>query len=242
MSDISKYEREIIADKVFFSFENCENTLMSVPDIMNVIHCAYYLKYKGFKIVFYKPILKFEEFLLEGNFIKFFEYTIDLDLNNFEWTKSKYPHVNTFITKVYPIAKDLEHKYLISHLVMMAQAALETGWGRNEMSNSKWNIYFNIKVKKGENPKKVYVLPDALEYDKNGKPYKDNEHNTFVAFDTIYESFEHYCKFILSNNKYKYCTGFNYKTVANNLQNAGYATDPNYAEKLIKIIETHFIT
>lgn len=128
-------------------------------------------------------------------------------------------------------------KYGILPSISGAQAILESGWGRSKLAVESNNL-FGIKAGSGwDGPKKNYP---TKEQDKNG-----NE-RTIDAFFRVYDSWADSCEdhgaFFTSTswreNNYADVTGVkNYKEQAREIQEAGYATDVKYADKLIRIIE-----
>ncbi len=112
--------------------------------------------------------------------------------------------------------------------ITMAQACLESGDGNSELAR-KSNNHFGIKCKSTWKGKKVY-------YD------DDTKNECFRKYKSVEESFIDHTHFLLDN--YRYASLFklaptNYKAWARGLKKAGYATDPNYAHRLISIIEEY---
>lgn len=123
-----------------------------------------------------------------------------------------------------------------SHL-MLGQAALESGWGKRQIKGSDGTESFNlfgIKANKNWDGKVVETM--TTEY-VNGIKHKQVEQ--FRAYDSYADSFKDFAKLMTNNPRYE--------GVMNNLdspagyaqamQQAGYATDPNYASKLTNVIE-----
>ncbi|MBX9812856.1 MAG: flagellar assembly peptidoglycan hydrolase FlgJ [Burkholderiales bacterium] len=119
---------------------------------------------------------------------------------------------------------------------LLAQAALESGWGRQEIRGADGTASFNLfGIKAGRNwPGKV-VEATTTEY-VDGVPYKTTER--FRAYGSYAESFRDYANLLLTNPRYAQVldqqdsAGF-----ARGLQRAGYATDPKYADKLMRILD-----
>jgi len=114
--------------------------------------------------------------------------------------------------------------------IVAAQCILESGWGEHRVGNN----YFGIKSD-GTQP---YVLALTWEYDNNAKVYYQVVAK-FRKYESLLESLIDYAKFIQKNPRYA-------KAIANKLnpvkyifeiQNAGYATSPTYAEKVLRIAE-----
>jgi flagellar protein FlgJ len=137
-----------------------------------------------------------------------------------------------------PHARKVEAETGIPWQVMCAQVALETGWlkyvstDRNTGQPS-YNL-FNIK---GYGPAGAVEI-NTTEYI-NGKRTKVVD--KFRAYNNYEESFKDYAN-LLKNNK-RYGPVFYAKTpeeFAMRLQECGYATDPDYASKLISIMRKYF--
>ncbi len=121
---------------------------------------------------------------------------------------------------------------------MIAQAALESGWGKHEIrhaNNSPSHNLFGIKA--GSNWQGAVVETVTTEYI-NGAPQKMVE--KFRAYDSYAEGFQDYANLLMKNPRYADVLNTDdAASFANGLQQAGYATDPKYAEKLIRILNTN---
>ncbi|MCB1747397.1 MAG: flagellar assembly peptidoglycan hydrolase FlgJ, partial [Gammaproteobacteria bacterium] len=121
---------------------------------------------------------------------------------------------------------------------ILAQAALETGWGQHLMRHADGRSahnYFGIKAGGGWHGPVVRV--PTTEY-VNGRAMTVTAN--FRAYDTPAAAFRDYVDFIRDNPRYREALthGANEGRYARELAAAGYATDPAYAEKIIAIIET----
>ncbi|MEG0555143.1 MAG: flagellar assembly peptidoglycan hydrolase FlgJ [Comamonas sp.] len=121
---------------------------------------------------------------------------------------------------------------------MLGQAGHETGWGKSEIRNSDGSNSFNlfgIKAGKGWTGKVAEVT--TTEYI-NGAPKKITA--KFRAYDSYEESFRDYARLIGSNPRYEKAMGQTGSATAYaaELQKAGYATDPAYAQKLGRAIQS----
>lgn len=117
--------------------------------------------------------------------------------------------------------------------VMIAQAALESGYGQSELS-SKYNNHFGIKADKSWNgPSVTLNTPEFI----NGV-YKMLKGN-FRVYSRPSDSFKDRIKFLKENPRYAKYGVFTAKTPQQQtqaLENAGYATSPQYNETLDSII------
>lgn len=155
-------------------------------------------------------------------------------------TKGVQPHVAQFIVKHDGAAKAAEAATGIPASFMIAQAAHESGWGKREILNkdgSSSNNIFGIKAGPGWTGKVAEV--QTTEYI-DGKPQKVTA--KFRAYASHEEAFKDYARLISGNDRYrdvvaKANTG-SAEGFAKGLQKAGYATDPEYASKLARVINT----
>ncbi len=121
---------------------------------------------------------------------------------------------------------------------LVAHAALETGWGKRELryadGTTSHNL-FGIKASPGWQGKTVDAL--TTEY-VGGVPQKRVE--TFRAYNSYAESFNDYARLVSNSPRYAGALnqGDNAAGFANALAQGGYATDPNYAQKLLGVIKT----
>ena len=118
---------------------------------------------------------------------------------------------------------------------LVAQAALETGWGRREIraadGTPSYNL-FGIKAGRGWSGPTVDAL--TTEY-VNGTPQRVVQ--KFRAYGSYAEAFQDYASMLRSNPRYASLLGQqDGASFASGLQRAGYATDPRYGEKLQHIL------
>lgn len=121
---------------------------------------------------------------------------------------------------------------------MLGQAGHETGWGKGEIRHKDGSNSFNlfgIKAGKGWTGKVAEVT--TTEYI-NGAPRKVVA--KFRAYDSFEESFRDYARLINDNPRYEKAREKTHSAVAyaTELQKAGYATDPQYAAKLSRAIQS----
>lgn len=121
---------------------------------------------------------------------------------------------------------------------MVAQAAHESGWGRHEIKNSDGSTSFNVfGIKAGSSWKGPVAEVTTTEY-VNGQPHKGKA--KFRAYASYEEAFTDYARMMKNNPRYsKVVAGASSaQGFAQGLQKAGYATDPAYADKLTRMINT----
>ena len=153
-----------------------------------------------------------------------------------------------FITKHLPFALETERKMGISAIFILAQSALETGWGKHALGN----MMFGVKAKESMPPEKRQLVqtteilatdkekfPEIISIEKrlDGK-YKYTVKDWFRKYDTPEESFTDHAHLFLTNKRY--AKALEVKTdpykFAEEVAKAGYATEPTYAERLKKVI------
>jgi flagellar protein FlgJ len=141
-----------------------------------------------------------------------------------------------FIRDVLPHAEAAGRELGVDPRAIIAQAALETGWGRNvarDATGVSGNNPFNIKADAGWTGGRVSVR--TLEFE-DGLPKQKVA--AFRAYPDLESAFSDYVQFLKSNPRYADALrqGAQPGKFADALQSAGYATDPSYAEKLRSIL------
>jgi len=143
-----------------------------------------------------------------------------------------------FVKKLMPHAEQASAETGVPAHLMVGQAALESGWGRREIKmpdGSNSHNLFGIKAGTGWNGKIAEVT--TTEYH-NGVANKQIE--KFRAYGSYAEAFKDYATMLSSNPRYAEVLkqGNSSQGFANAMQQAGYATDPHYGEKLSKVINS----
>lgn len=140
-----------------------------------------------------------------------------------------------FVDRLWPHAAEASRATGIPAHFMIAQAALETGWGRAELRAADGTPTYNLfGIKAGRGWKGAVAEATTTEY-VNGVAQRTVER--FRVYSSYAEAFRDYASLLTSNPRYaavlnqQDAAGF-----ARGLQRAGYATDPMYAEKLTRII------
>jgi flagellar protein FlgJ len=146
-----------------------------------------------------------------------------------------------FVETLMPYAEQAADELEVAPQVLIAQAALETGWGQHvqKLPNGKssYNL-FNIKADSRWNGDSLKVK--TLEY-RDG--IAQQERASFRAYDSYAESFRDYVDFIKTNPRYEMAldTVADPEGYVKGLQDAGYATDPHYADKVINIYQREVV-
>lgn len=144
-----------------------------------------------------------------------------------------YKSVGDFVKSVWPYARQVASLIGLDPGVLIAQAALETGWGQHiaQDSNGSSNNLFNIKSsQKNSNS----VETKTTEFLHNSSV---NTLASFKKYPSVEESFMDYVALIQSNPRYQKALEKTYDAEGymQELQKAGYATDPHYANKILAI-------
>jgi peptidoglycan hydrolase FlgJ len=155
-------------------------------------------------------------------------------------TKGIPSHVQNFIQQHDAAARTASAASGIPASFMLAQAAHESGWGKREITGAdsvkSYNV-FGIKATPGWTGKTVDVQTTEVI---NGLARKVTA--KFRAYSSYDEAFQDYAKLIKSNERYakvvEQAQNGNAAGFARGLQLAGYATDPGYADKIARTINT----
>lgn len=150
-------------------------------------------------------------------------------------TKKLWDDPENFIQDIWPHAKKAADELGVDPEVLMAQSALETGWGKKtrqfENGENSFSL-FGIKADPGWQGKAITV--STLEF-KQGMMQREKAQ--FRAYESVAEAFNDYVDFIQSNPRYQQALekGYSPSDYARELQQAGYATDPDYARKIDRV-------
>lgn len=141
-------------------------------------------------------------------------------------------HSQQFIESVAPGAIEGWRKYGVLPSVTVAQAIIESGWGRSGLSTQAHNL-FGIK---GSYNGQSIVMQTREVY--GGRSVYVNAN--FRAYPNNSASVEDHGNFLYSNSRYRNLLGDrDYASVARKLKADGYATDPNYAYAIINMVQTY---
>jgi flagellar protein FlgJ len=165
----------------------------------------------------------------------------DENLKSGAFKDSVFASPQEFVKALYPHAVEAAKALNIDPKAMIAQAAVETGWGKSLIhKNNGENSHnlFGIKADKRWDGEKATV--DTLEF-VNNMPKKQQA--SFRSYGSFSHSMEDYVNFIQSNPRYEQAIGKTDtpKDYFDALQNAGYATDPNYAEKVMSVFNGNIL-
>ncbi|HEI8547722.1 TPA: glycoside hydrolase family 73 protein [Enterococcus faecium] len=142
-----------------------------------------------------------------------------------------------FIERLVPHAQELQDGYGVLPSIILGQAILESNWGKSTLA-SKYNNLFGIKA-----------YGDQKKVSLETKEFVNEEWITiqgdFKVYDSWEQSMDDHTQLFVQGVDWnpalyeKVITATNYQKAAQALQDAGYATDPGYAQKIIQVIETY---
>lgn len=136
---------------------------------------------------------------------------------------------DAFIAAYTPVAKEVAEDLGVSYKIVLAQAALESGWGKSVKGNGLMGVKSH-----GEEGGVDVVTHEVI----NGKKVKITD--SFRQYDTPEDSIRGYGKFLKANSRYRYFLRAgveNEDAQLSALQSSGYATDPMYSQKLKNIMK-----
>lgn len=135
-----------------------------------------------------------------------------------------------FVSALYEDAHAAAEKIGVPAEMLLAQSALETGWGKKIVSDTRGNLSHNMfGIKADSSWQGTTSAAASLEYE-NGVATRCVE--KFRHYDSFRESFHDYVDFLQNNPRYESALRADADSYIEELQKAGYATDPNYAEKV----------
>ncbi|HLW04609.1 MAG TPA: flagellar assembly peptidoglycan hydrolase FlgJ [Azoarcus sp.] len=145
-------------------------------------------------------------------------------------------HVTDFVARIGAHARDAARALGVSEHFVVAQAALESGWGRGELRRADGSPSYNLfNIKAGAGWSGAVVELPVTEY-AGGRAY--TEQARFRAYESYAEAFDDYVRLLSDNQRYAGVLGQTSASgFAFGLQQSGYATDPVYARKLMRVID-----
>lgn len=151
------------------------------------------------------------------------------------WGSGSSRSAREFVNQIWPHAYEVSQTTGIPAHFMVAQAALETGWGKSEPHFADGRSSHNLfGIKAGKNWTGPVLEATTTEF-VQGVEQKQLE--SFRAYSSYAEAFRDYAQLLTANPRYAAVLGSqDASRFARGLQQAGYATDPMYASKLERII------
>ncbi|MBP5944747.1 MULTISPECIES: flagellar assembly peptidoglycan hydrolase FlgJ [unclassified Pseudomonas] len=149
--------------------------------------------------------------------------------------KKAFSSADEFVNTMLPMAKEAADRIGVDPRYLVAQAALETGWGKSVMraqdGSSSHNL-FGIKASSNWQGDSARAITSEF---RNGAMVKETAE--FRSYASYKDSFHDLVTLLQSNNRYQEVlkSADNPEQFVRELQKAGYATDPNYASKISQI-------
>ena len=144
----------------------------------------------------------------------------------------------SFLGQLWPLAEEAAAQLDLAPEALLAQAALETGWGRHVMQQGRGQSSHNLfGIKADSRWQGDRVEVSTHEY-RDGVALKTRA--DFRAYGSYEDSFADYVDFVQRNPRYREALDKTADPEAyfSALQEAGYATDPAYAEKIRRILNS----
>lgn len=142
----------------------------------------------------------------------------------------------SFVQTMWPYAEKVGTRLGIAPEAVLAQSALESGWGNKVITRPDGRSSFNLfGIKAGPGWQGATVTVPTLEY-VDGKPVTTRD--TFRAYDSFAAAFDDYTAFISGNPRYQSALAVGHDPAAfgHAMRQAGYATDPEYGNKIGQIL------
>ncbi|MDF3931550.1 flagellar assembly peptidoglycan hydrolase FlgJ [Pseudomonas citronellolis] len=149
--------------------------------------------------------------------------------------KSMFASADDFVSTMLPMAERAAKRIGVDPRYLVAQAALETGWGKKMIAQRDGSSSHNLfGIKSGSSWQGDSARAVTSEY-ANGKQVK--EVASFRAYNSFEQSFQDYVSFLQNNDRYQGAldSAARPEQFMKELQHAGYATDPQYARKVSQI-------
>ena len=161
--------------------------------------------------------------------------TASVELQKYGQRKSEFETPEEFVQQLLPIVERGLAGLNLPPLGVLSQAALETGWGRAVIADADGNSSFNLFGMKASD--------DELKIDIQSKEFLGGswleQLSSFAAYSDWAESIEGYVQKLTQNSRYGdvLASGSDVAKFAQAISGSGYATDPNYADKLLSVFD-----
>ncbi|UQS83228.1 glycoside hydrolase family 73 protein [Bombilactobacillus thymidiniphilus] len=150
---------------------------------------------------------------------------------------NQYNQKNEFIKQIAPAAMKYGNQYGVFPSITIAQAILESDWGKSQLAADYHNL-FGVKSDGGDQ----YVSLQTKEYVNGDWQTVSAQFQIYNSFDASIADHDKLLAYGTSWNTHQYkhvLASSNYVEAAQNLQVDGYATDPDYTDKIISLIEKY---
>lgn len=160
------------------------------------------------------------------------------NLNQGASKQSAFNDADDFIQSLLPVAQQVAGELGIDPKALVAQAAVETGWGQYMIHSGSGNNTHNLfGIKAGRDWQGNKEVVETLEY-QQGTPEKQKA--AFRSYNDFHDSMQDYVQFIKQSPRYRNAVeqSGNPESYFRQLQQAGYATDPAYADKVMSVLNS----
>lgn len=154
--------------------------------------------------------------------------------------KAIFDSPEAFVDTLWPLAQQAAKDLGVNPKAILAQAALETGWGKFPIAKADGMASFNMfGIKADSRWSGERAVVTTLEYNDG---VAKQQKAPFRAYNSFSESFQDYTQFLQSSERYKdaLLAGDDAAMFAAYLQKGGYATDPNYSQKIENILSSRW--
>ncbi len=143
-----------------------------------------------------------------------------------------------FVDQVMPSIRRAAESLGVNPMGLLAQAALETGWGRRMPRNADGSSSLNLfGIKAGEEWTGARAIADTVEFS-NGMAAP--RRSVFRSYDSIEQSVADFARLLKNSPRYQeaVAAGGDIQAYVDGIGKSGYATDPEYANKLNQILNS----
>ena len=143
----------------------------------------------------------------------------------------------SFIEQLYPAAQQAAEQLSLDPKALLAQAAIETGWGQHMIHNTSGQNSHNLfGIKADRRWQGDRAMVNTIEFEQ-GVPASKKA--PFRVYDSFADSMQDYVGFVKQNPRYEEAVKQSQspQDYFSELQKAGYATDPDYANKVMAVFE-----
>lgn len=158
------------------------------------------------------------------------------EVSRIEQANNRWQSPDRFIADILPQAQAAADNLGISARLLVAQSALETGWGKHTMKFADGRSSNNLfGIKAGPDWQGPYLQKASLEF-RDG--ILQSQVSRFRVYDSPAQSFADYVEFVHSNSRYQQALAQagDDQAFIREIHSAGYATDPQYADKVLNIL------
>lgn len=161
----------------------------------------------------------------------------DVQLQSFGSRASLFDSAEKFIDELLPVVEKALENSPLNPVAVLAQAALETGWGQKVIHDGTGTPSFNLFGVKASNWDGPSAPIMSLEHEFDQMVPRRAE---FRVYEDWQQSVDDYVAFLSGQDRYQPVleAGSDGQTFARQLQSSGYATDPDYADKLMGVMNT----